>query len=405
MRSEEPQAEPEIRPSDTRTPLERFRTAPKKPLSVTDLVSPAWCELQYWYNLTKFGRKPATAAMKRRSSVHKVLEEQVRVTVPVDTQTREDIWGLRIWNVIQGLRALRVTGMTREIEVWGTVDGEVVSGVIDELSTTCPDEELEAVLDSAGKSKSNKKQEDRPPDQTTISAFFASQREATPPTDSRQSPKIYMMDVKTRGAASVPKGASLRPTHLQLMLYRKLLAALGSNDVSAEIIFSRFRLNSSAPFTDTLIQQLGDLDMNFHEDASQYSYAPMESGVHAIAELLQHNTLSKLWQLMMQEFHKVMPRGAESVGKVLKAEFRSSSDGSLIGARTFAHDESVVAGYVADEMEWWRGRREARGVDVEDAFKCRICDFADGCTWRRDKVEEAVKRHRGRSNGWRRSGT
>ncbi|KAG9858556.1 hypothetical protein KCU63_g7144, partial [Aureobasidium melanogenum] len=79
-------AEPEQpNPLDTRSPIERFRTPPKKPLSVTDIISPAWCELQYWYSLTKYGRVRRTAAMKQGSSVHKVLEEQAATVLPVNT--------------------------------------------------------------------------------------------------------------------------------------------------------------------------------------------------------------------------------------------------------------------------------------------------------------------------------
>ena len=55
---------------DLRSPLERFRTKPKKALSVTDLISPSWCELQYWYALTKCGKKRRTPAMRQGSKVH-----------------------------------------------------------------------------------------------------------------------------------------------------------------------------------------------------------------------------------------------------------------------------------------------------------------------------------------------
>jgi hypothetical protein len=116
--------------SDNRSPLERFRTAPKKALSVTDLVSPAWCELQYYYTLSIHGRKIRTAAMKKGSVVHKELEDQIYTTVQVDITCKEEAWGLRIWNVIQGLKTLRETGQARELEVWGLVEGQIVNGVI-----------------------------------------------------------------------------------------------------------------------------------------------------------------------------------------------------------------------------------------------------------------------------------
>ena len=104
---------------DTRSPLERFRRPPKKPLSVTDLISPAWCELQYYYTLSKHGKKKRTPAMKQGTKIHKALEDEVHRMEPVTILTKEDGWGLRIWNVIQGLRTLKETGCTRELEIWG----------------------------------------------------------------------------------------------------------------------------------------------------------------------------------------------------------------------------------------------------------------------------------------------
>lgn len=125
------------------SPLERFRRPPNKAFSVTDLISPAWCELQYWYTLTKFGRKRRTPAMKKGITIHKTFEDEIYTTVAVEITTKEDALALRLWNVIQGLRTLREYGLTRELEVWGVVDGQLVNGVIDELSYECPDPELE----------------------------------------------------------------------------------------------------------------------------------------------------------------------------------------------------------------------------------------------------------------------
>lgn len=82
--------------------------------------------------------------MKKGSTIHKTLEDEVHTTVPVEITTKEDAMALRIWNIIQGLRSLREFGMTRELEIWGLVDGELVNGVIDQLSYECPDPELEA---------------------------------------------------------------------------------------------------------------------------------------------------------------------------------------------------------------------------------------------------------------------
>lgn len=385
---------------DTRSPLERFRTAPKKPLSVTDLVSPAWCELQYWYSLTKHGRKKRTPAMKQGSAVHKVLEEQVYTSVPVDVQTREDTWGLKIWNIIQGLRTLRTTGMTRELEMWGVLDGQIVNGVCDELSYTCTDPELEARLQKAD-------EKDLPPaNQSTISDFFGGGPTGSAPQKThaqKADRQVYITDVKTRVSATVPNGPSLRPTMVQLMIYRKLLADLADGSVNASVIFERFKLKPDDHFSDSFISQLAGLELNLREDSTEDTYAPVESIEDAVDELLAHNSLNQLWQLMVREFQRTFTHGVGSISRVLRAEFRSQKDGGVLGARAFAYDDQALRSYLADEMKWWRGEREAQGVDVAEAFKCRSCEFAESCSWRIAKFDEATRNSRARTAAGRKS--
>lgn len=392
---------------DTRSPLERFRTAPRKALSVTDLISPSWCELQYWYTLTKHGRKKRTPAMRQGSAVHKTLEDQVHKSVAVSIETKEDAWGLRIWNIIQGLRTLRDTGMTRELEIWGVIDGQVVNGVIDELSYICPDRELEEEITARTAHGKGGKKAAIAADQTTITDFMKSSgganlknsvirdiRSITKPTS-----KIYVTDVKTRGTNSIPKGASFRPTLMQLMLYRHLLANLASNQVDSSVLFHRYELDSSATFTDGFLAQVGSLNEVFYDAPTEpeSSQDVPDSSQDSMQLLLDNNSLAQLWTLMMHEFRRTMPQGAGSIGEVLKAEYRDQIDGSILGIKTFVYDDGVLQAYIADEMRWWKGHREAQGVAIEEAYKCRICEFAEACTWRKAKMDEATQAHRTRA--------
>ncbi|QDS78073.1 hypothetical protein FKW77_003616 [Venturia effusa] len=393
-------------PPDTRSPLERFRSPPKKPLSVSDLVSPAWCELQYWFTLTsKLGRKKRTPAMKAGTKVHAVLEAQVHDVVPVDVTTREDGWGLRIWNVIQGLRTLRATGMTRELEVWGVIDGQVVNGIIDEIGTKCPDPELEEALELSKKKQDGAKTQ-LPPEQKTILDYYD-----MPPVQQNDTSnswlgslialdepprKIYITDVKTRMAASLPKGASLKPTNIQLHLYHHLFVSLATNTVEADTIFHRYKLDANATFTDNFIAAIAGLEDNFiPETSTDEPFAEFNSRSDSVSELSQHNTLTLLWSLMITEFARTVPSAAH-VGDILQAEFRKQSDGSMIGSKVFPFEEGVLREYIEDGMKWWRGERKARGVDMEDAWKCGSCEFKEGCEWRENKVKEAVEKFRER---------
>ncbi|KAK5119521.1 hypothetical protein LTR85_007621 [Meristemomyces frigidus] len=406
--------------ADNRSPLERFRTPPKKPLSVTDIISPAWCELQYWYSLTKYGRIRATRAMSQGSSVHKVLEEQVHTEVPVDVVTKEDRFALRIWNIIQGLRTLRRTGMTRELEVWGLLDGEMVNGIIDEITTTCPDDQMEAQLledaEKAVETGANKgrKRKPLPSDQRTLTDYLTSSQTASILEQQdgglgwlgtlQEKPKtLYVVDVKTRQSKTLPApGSQTRPTQYQLMIYHRLFSRLAANMVPAERIFQRYDVDPNAMFSDTFIAQMSTLDIGFeHDTGDSEEWEAPNATQDSVSELLAHNNLTALWSLMITEFSKAV--STLTISPLLTAEYRAAADGSLIGRRSFAFDAEQLDTYVQDEIKWWRGQRETKGVEIEEAFKCKICEFYEGCTWRQTKAEEGLQKARLRQEKRRRS--
>ena len=348
--------------------------------------------MQYWYTLTKYGKKKQTPAMKQGTRVHQELKAQVHDIVPVEVETREDAWGLRIWNIIQGLRTLRATGLTRELQIWGVIDGEVVNGIIDEVSYTCPDPDLEAAVEESKASPSSQ----RPPNQLSITDFYAKSKNGANPWLSSPHPvrKVYITDVKTRNSKTIPQRSSVRPTLMQLMLYHRLLTNLASGAVDSKAIFSRYNLDSAIPFSNTFKNEIASLEQNFAPSTDPYSdHVPLSSTTDAFSELQLHNNLGALWDMMIQEFSRTIPT-SDTVSSILRAEFRSQQDGSVLGSHCFTMDEKILGAYVNDEMKWWRGERETKGVEVEEAFKCRVCEFAEDCGWRQGKIEEAVEKAR-----------
>ncbi|GKZ19954.1 hypothetical protein AbraIFM66951_002797 [Aspergillus brasiliensis] len=470
---------------DTRSPVERFRRPPNKAFSVTDLISPAWCELQYWYTLTKFGRKRRTPAMKLGSNIHKTLEDEIYTTVPVDITTKEDALALRIWNIIQGLRMLREFGITRELEVWGLIDGELVTGVIDQLSYDCPDPELEAtaatyyadieasrailpeyqmslsdyLLSSTGGGRLLSEvygQDDTPPkaDMDVDMASGSQNSDSFP-----HLPRIYLTDVKTRGSGSAPtvKSSSFRPTLLQLQLYYHMLNRLVlSDDVTIDVLASRYGLDPNRPFTDAFINEVGGLNDQFFDALSSHEFDPdyiptpqdaiehhqrhlhssqsqpespsePSSSQDSTTILSTHNTLSALWTLMKSHLRftflpspptathsspsipsEFQPRSLESyptiLSPLLTARYLSSKPSAdlqpprVLGSRSFLFDPTSMSSYVTDQMHWWRGERDPRGVEVMEAWKCRICEFRDECEWRREREWLFANRRAGRKS-------
>lgn len=308
--------------------------------------------------------------MRTGSKIHQTLEDQVHTTVPVQVETNEDRFGLRMWNTISGLRCLRETGLTRELEVWGVIEGQVVNGVIDELSHTCPDAQFEEHLEKS-KAERSGGIVPLPPGQIGISEAFAKSSKAQDVTweSDRQ---VYIADVKTRSMNSLPTGVSLRPTRMQLMIYRKLLESLSLNTVDAETVFLRYNLRPLESFTQVFMQEIDDIGLE--NEASEYP-----------------NLLS-LWSLLISEMQAVLP--PTNLSPILRAEYRYARTGNVIGSELIVYDTEMIDKYISEEIDWWKGRREARGVEIEEAFKCRICDFADSCSWRQTKVEEAIEKSR-----------
>ncbi|KAL4762606.1 exonuclease V [Aspergillus foveolatus] len=456
---------------DTRSPVERFRRPPNKAFSVTDLISPAWCEVQYWYTLTKHGRKRRTAAMKKGSTIHKTLEDEIYTTVPVEVTTKEDALALRIWNVIQGLRTLREFGITRELEIWGLVDGELVNGVIDQLCYECPDTELEASAASyyaeAAASRAV-----LPEYQMSLTDYLLSPAQggkrladmsrhevepqaAEDPVSSQstaelqQLPRIYLTDIKTRGSNSTPtvKSSSFRPTLLQLQLYYHMLNRLVlTDDVTIELLASRYDLDHEKTFTDAFICEVGSLNDQFFDAVSSLEFDPdyiptpedaitrqqisqdtgnpasrsddaklqnPSASQESISVLLAHNNLSRLWKLMKDQLRLTfLPPTLASVSvapsipsefqpsmlepyptilsPLLTARYISSAPTAdlhprVLGSRSFLFDPTSLEAYVSDQMTWWRGQRTPRGVEVMETWKCRICEFQDECEWRQER--------------------
>jgi exonuclease V len=313
--------------------------------------------------------------MRTGSKIHQKLEDQVHTTVPVQVQTKEDRFGLRMWNAISGLRCLRDTGLTRELEVWGVIEGQVINGVIDELSYECPDAAFEEQVEKS-RAEKNGGIVPLPPGQPSILDAFANTSKAHEDAahigSLEPDRQVYIADVKTRSANSLPTGASLRPTWMQLMLYRKLLESLSLNTVDAETVFGRYDLTPLEPFTPVFMQAVANIS---HDN-----------------EVASYPNLLSLWSLLITEMQATFP--STSLSPILRAEFRYAKTGDIIGSQLTVYETDIIETYIAEEMAWWKGRREAKGVEIEEAFKCRICDFADNCSWRKTKVEEAIEKSR-----------
>lgn len=386
-----------------RSPIERFRSSPKRLLSVSDISAGAWCELQYWYTLTRLpgGRKTRTAAMKGGTKVHKTLEDQVHTTVRVDVSLKEEAFALRLRNFIQGLRMLRDTGLTRELEVWGLVEGQVINGVIDELSYASPNLGFEEEL-----SQSQSSQDDVSgfvEKQSTITKYFDPQRE-----------RVYLTDVKTRGSAKLPSGAAVRPSRVQLSLYHRLLGDMAAGRLDFATIVARYGLRPDVRFSDAFMAQIGSLhdevfdEVEPGEDAllilpnqmtgTDRGYPDPFPGLGTETspppDLIGYRSIQQMIPLVQSELRETFPQGARTIDDLAAIVYRHRDDGRVLGNKIFRIDAKALSDYLKLDLSWWLGKRNPDGVPIEEAYKCRICEFAESCEWRKERDEAIVRKSR-----------
>ncbi|XP_074045332.1 LOW QUALITY PROTEIN: exonuclease V [Macrotis lagotis] len=68
----------------------------------------------------------------------------------------------------------------------------------------------------------------------------------------------------------------------------------------------------------------------------------------------------------------------------LKIEYSHQETDSLLGTVMVVFEEEQVRDKLRHHLDYWTGLREPQGVDVKEAWKCRMCDYAAVCTWRQN---------------------
>ncbi|KAG1757843.1 exonuclease V a 5' deoxyribonuclease-domain-containing protein [Suillus lakei] len=316
----------------TRNPYDKFLSW-KKAFSVTDLVSPVWCEVQYEYGLYGERHKPLERrpssfmsrsgkkiqvkqnvaqqndrTLKRGASIHKTLELEVRPEkILVRTLTNEERWALRLFNLTAGLEQLISDGLTRELPVFGITHGQVVFGVIDEVTRRFPSEVNEPHNSvkhspiSSEPSPVKKKQRrlssspqndiplvcpnqsipeetratDQPPTEEEVHANSVAGSSIPRPVNPEVTfYDLTIVDYKTRRVSSLPPDEDTVSSQMQLMLYHRLLSPLLSPETfDFNALWAKQRVNPHQSFSRQFVEDIGlltrdDKDLTFHVDLS-----------------------------------------------------------------------------------------------------------------------------------------
>ncbi|KAI9444635.1 exonuclease V a 5' deoxyribonuclease-domain-containing protein [Lactarius indigo] len=288
-----PRPRPRYR-ADTRSPFEKYRS--RGTLSVSDLVGPAWCEVQFDYGLRQ-GRSRALAnrpetfvsaegkvitvekkvaqanekVLGRGRSVHEKLEREIYPEpVAVNINTKEEYWAARLINMLSCLSSLTDLGFCREMPVFGFVQDQAIIGIIDEIS-------LKPIFESEAESSPTNKRTRTPtpgtpqkskrprkssPSQSDLTDIVPSSPKGKVRKPASPSPRpmlnvLSLLDTKTRRSNSVPSDDDAYSSRMQLMLYHHLLSALLAPTFSFNAFWEKIQVDPLAQLSDTFLLQSG----------------------------------------------------------------------------------------------------------------------------------------------------
>ncbi|KAG5635655.1 hypothetical protein H0H81_010510 [Sphagnurus paluster] len=288
----------------TPSPFEEYRYGV---LSVTDLASLAWCEVQFDYGLRQRRSRPITtrpesfisaqgkeicvekavaerndAITKQGRAIHKHLELEVRAEqLPVDISSDEEHWALRLLNMLASLRCILLEGYTREMPVFGVLQGVVMVGIIDEVVRR-PRQPATQKRTSGSPPESLRVKKSRPscPDplqpfsellpgssmEQTINIDGTSAADVMPAPFLEESSTpmptpgiLHVVDTKTRRSRTLPSHEDTLPSRIQLMLYYRLLRDLTRTSPPFDFLafWRHLGVDPIAPFSTAFLVQLG----------------------------------------------------------------------------------------------------------------------------------------------------
>ena len=164
----------------------------KTSIRASDIASQYWCEKQMELNYL-FGQK-ITAQIKKGKQIHGDLESETNVPIVLMPKAYADVMYKGLYTSYMALKTLKQNKKTREVSVYGALNGFKVVGKIDQLEI----KESEVIV-----------QED-----------------------------------KTRGSDNIPSEAQMLTHKAQVMLYRKLLQDIKDERYTVKAFKDSYRTSS-----------------------------------------------------------------------------------------------------------------------------------------------------------------
>lgn len=72
---------------------------------------------------------------------------------------------------------------------------------------------------------------------------------------------------------------------------------------------------------------------------------------------------------------------------LLQLEYYHQGSSGPIGTRVAPFNEAQLRAELQGYLAYWTGQREPKGVDIEEAWKCRSCLYEQACDWKKNRLQ------------------
>ncbi|EHA99314.1 Defects in morphology protein 1-like protein [Heterocephalus glaber] len=166
--------------------------------------------------------------------------------------------------------------------------------------------------------------------------------------------ELELAELKTRKRPLLPLDAQKKKDCFQVSLYKYIFDAMVQGKVTPASLIRHTKLCPDKPLGPSVLR-------------------------HAQQRGFSVKSLGDLMELVFLSFTlSDLP-----VIDILKIEYIHQETATLLGTEIVLFEEKEVKGKVQHYIAYWMGHREPQGVDVEEAWKCRTCDYTDICEWKK----------------------
>ncbi|XP_049734880.1 exonuclease V [Elephas maximus indicus] len=166
--------------------------------------------------------------------------------------------------------------------------------------------------------------------------------------------ELELAELKTRKHPVLPVEAQKKKDGFQVSLYKYIFDAMVKGKMTPASLIHHTKLCPEKPLGPSVLR---------HAQQGGFS-------VKSLGDLMELVFLS----LTLSDLPVI---------DILKIEYIHQETATVLGTEIVAFEEKEMRGKVQHYVAYWMGHREPQGVDVEEAWKCRTCDYIDICEWRK----------------------